>query len=296
MIRDQLWIDRPDALERIATAEVELSFKQVAIDLINDGVSVLPGWHDVGTCAQLIADYNEWCERHPEVVAANRDSLGHEKRLCNFHHYSPAALSIGQNPRVMQLLDFLFGREAGIYTSLTFKYGTQQPAHRDTPHFATWPASHYFGVWTALEDVNPDAGPLFYHENAHRFAAEPAQFWQAANEQRRGATQSECCFLALDLYNGFIIQEAGKRKSITPEMKTGDIVIWHPQTPHGGTLAKDPDLTRWSIVFHCAPIDVQVHQYDRFFTHQSAEAPPSRYGFVKKGNRKVAWAGDVAFM
>lgn len=297
VVTDQLWLDRPDVLERIETANVDETFKQIARELVRDGLAVIRGWHEESTCAQVIKDYETWCAQNPSNVAANLDALGHEKRLCNFHLWSAAALSIGQNERVMQLLDFLFGHEAGVYTSLTFKYGTQQPSHRDTPHFATWPPNYFVGVWTALADVHPDSGPLFYHRNGHRFPVDPQDFWNTAVAARPGAAKSEQCLLALDLYNGHIIRESATLGApVMPEMKAGDMIIWHPQTPHGGSPAKNPELPRWSIVFHCAPVDIQVHQHDRFFMHHAEEAPPDRYGFTETGKRRVALAGEVAFM
>jgi ectoine hydroxylase-related dioxygenase (phytanoyl-CoA dioxygenase family) len=297
VVTNQLWVDRPDALELIEAADVDPSYKQVARELNRDGLSVLRGWHEKSTCAKVIEDYQTWCGQNPETVARFLDGLGHEKRLCNFHHWSEAALSIGQNPRIMQLLDFLFGHEAGIYTSLTFKYGTQQPAHRDTPHFATWPPNYFVGVWTALQDVHPDSGPLFYHKNGHRFPVDPQVYWEQASEAKPGASKAEQCIHALDLYNGHIIQESVTLgEPVMPQMQAGDTIIWHPQTPHGGSPAKNPDLTRWSIVFHCAPVDIQVHQHDRFFMHRGGDAPPDRYGFAEKGGRRVAVAGEVSFM
>lgn len=297
VVTDQLWIDRHDALERIEAAKVDEAYKQVARDLVRDGLSVLRGWHDKAICGKVIEDYKAWCAQNPDAVAANRDALGHEKRLCNFHHWSASALSIGQNPRIIELLDFLFGHEAGIYTSLTFKYGTQQPSHRDTPHFATWPPNYFVGVWTALDDVHPDSGPLFYHKYGHRFPVDPQRFWQQSADAKPGASKAEQCLRALDLYNGYVGQEsAALGEPVMPQMRAGDTIIWHPQTPHGGSPARNPELTRWSIVFHCAPVDIQVHQHDRFFTHHKQDAPPDRYGFVDRGGRRVALAGDVGFM
>lgn len=297
IVRDQLWLDSPDALHRIDTSNVSEAFKKVARDLVNDGLAVVRGWHDPATCVEVISDYKKWCGERPDVVAANLDVIGHEKRLCNFHHASPAALAVGQNPQVMKLLDFLFGYDAGIYTSLTFKYSTQQPVHRDTPHFATWPTNYFFGVWVALQDIDPDSGPLFYFKNSHHFPADPQSFMRMAEERLPQASEIELARLALDLYNGYIIEQSRELgEPMIPELKAGDMVIWHPQTPHGGSPARNPELERWSIVFHCAPVDIQVFQHDRFFTYTMEQQPPPRYGFVEKEGRKVAWAGETAFM
>ena len=134
-----LWIDEVDARARIARADAPTFAKEVARDLTVDGVAVLRGAHARGLCEQVIREYADYAAANRDYVEANLDAAGHEKRLINFHHVSPAAQRIGTEPKVMEALDFVFGERTGIYTSLTFKYGTQQPTHRDSPHFVTWP-------------------------------------------------------------------------------------------------------------------------------------------------------------
>ncbi len=296
-VQDQLWLDRPDAIQTIDSSSVEEKLKNAARALVTDGLAVLRGWHDKATCVQVIKEYQRWCAENHDYVSNNLDANGHEKRLCNFHLCSEAASSLGNNHELAKLLDYLFGYEASIYTSLTFKYGTQQPVHRDTPHFATWPPNYFFGVWVALDDVHPDSGPLFYIKNAHRFGADPKQFWDQAVERIPEGSAQEKCLMALDLYNGYVIRKSSSYgEPLMLDAKAGDTVIWHPQTPHGGSLARNPELPRWSIVFHCAPAAIQVHQHDAFFTHHGDKPPPPRYGFIKKQQRRVANAGGVSFM
>jgi hypothetical protein len=80
------------------------------------------------------------------------------------------------------------------------------------------------------------------------------------------------------------------------DMAVGDTVIWHPDMPHGGSQASDPSRTRWSSVFHCSPMDVQVHQHDRFFTHNDSSPPSDRYGYFERFGRPVAVSGEVGYM
>jgi ectoine hydroxylase-related dioxygenase (phytanoyl-CoA dioxygenase family) len=267
------------------------------MDLITKGFTIVRGLQDPGLCAAAIEDYARYSAENAAYVAANLDSIGREKRLVNFHHYSSAAQKLGLNPQIMEILDLAFGAECAVYTSLTFKYGTQQPVHRDTPHFATWPEGYFMGVWTALEDVPPEAGPLFYYEGAHRFELDAAEIWQEAQSLYRDHPEAEQMFQALDRYNGRVIENAerhGVRRQAA--MRRGDVAIWHPQSPHGGAPASDPMRTRWSIVFHCAPRAKQVHQHQAFFANAGQSEPPARYGFREADGRGIAIAGDVAFM
>ncbi len=291
-----LW-DAIDAAARIDASGLALPLRTAAADLIRDGIAILRGVQARALCEQVIADYQQYVAEHAAYVRQNLDVLGREKRLVNFHQYSKAALAIGLNGQVLQLLDYLLGSEVGIYTSLTFKYGTQQPVHRDTPHFVTWPGAHFCGVWTALRDVSPDAGPLFYYRGGHRAPLAPGPFWQMACKRSPQASRTELLALALDLYNGEVIRNAPVwGELVVPEVRAGDVVIWHAETPHGGLPARDTSAPRWSIVFHCAPKALQVHQHDAFFTHTGDQPPPPRYGFRQVERRAVASAGEVAFM
>ena len=295
--REGWWLDSSDALERIERAPVASEVKAIARSICTDGVALVREARSVQLCHEVMGDYLRYTAENASYVRENLDSLGREKRLVNFHLWSDAAARIGAAPRLMQALDFLFGQEAAIYSSLTFKFGTQQPVHRDTLHFATWPRRMFVGVWTALEDIDPGAGPLFYHPGAHRFALAPAEFMRQAEARLPDAPIAERLLMALDLYNGEVIRTA---PSIAPakllDMKAGDVAIWHPELPHGGSAALDPKRTRWSIVFHCSPKAVQVHQHDRFFSHSSSSAPPDRYGYFVKSGRSFAMSGDVAYM
>ncbi len=291
------WLDLPDALQRIDRATVSDEAKAVARSLHKDGVAIVRRAHPEELCRQVIEDYGRYISLNADYVRQNLDGLGREKRLVNFHLWSDAAARIGEAPRIMDVLDFVFGQEAAVYSSLTFKYGTQQPVHRDTPHFATWPRQMFVGVWSALEDIAPDAGPLFYHPGAHRFTLAPAEFMRQAETRIPNASEQEKLLLALDLYNGEVIRTAPTVSAPKLlDMRIGDTVIWHPELPHGGSPAQDPVRTRWSIVFHCAPKLIQVHQHDRFFTHSDAVPPPARYGYTLRNGRSIALSGEVAYM
>jgi hypothetical protein len=292
-----LWIDRQDAEEVLASKAAGSQAKDAIRSLIRDGIAVIRESNEPALCKAVVADYQRYVDTHRDYVMQNLDGLGREKRLVNFHLWSSAAAQIGMNRRAMEILDLMFDTETAIYTSLTFKYGTQQPVHRDTPHFATWPPKRFAGVWTALETVSPEAGPLFYHTGAHRFTLDPQRFMNEALQRLPNAPSGEQLFMALDLYNGEVIRNAPTVSDAkTLELQIGDTVIWHPELPHGGSPASDPHRTRWSIVFHCAPVNVQVHQHDAFFSHMGPESPPPRYGYREDNGRKIAVAGEIAFM
>jgi phytanoyl-CoA hydroxylase len=295
--RGQLWIDRPDAPQKLASLGLPQEVHDAVQSLMQDGIALIRGAVPRSVCDDAITEYNRFAASRKAYLRANLDANGHEKRLVNFHLWSPAAAAIGINPRVMAILDVLFGEQTSVYTSLTFKYGTQQVVHRDTPHFATWPSNRFAGAWTALEDIHEDAGPLFYHPGGHRFRLEPGEFMREARTRMPDAPEKDQSLLALDLYNGAVIRAANALcEPVTLNLRAGDTVIWHPELPHGGSPAGNFELSRWSIVFHCAPVSTQVHQHHAFFTNLGGEPPPPRYGYTEHETRKIAESGAVAFM
>jgi phytanoyl-CoA hydroxylase len=292
-----LWISQDDALYRLQEKNFEPEVSSAIQALIKDGVAIIKNANSAELCDEVIKDYMRYVEENADYVKNNLDVLNREKRLVNFHLFSEASGKIATNPIVMKILDCIFDLEAGVYTSLTFKYGTQQPVHRDTPHFATWPQERFAGVWTALEDINKLAGPLFYHPGAHKFSIDPKKYIEEARVRLPNANIEEQLLMALDLYNGEVIRTAPKiSESKLIELQKGDTVIWHPELPHGGSAAADPFLTRWSMVTHCSPVNIQVHQHDKFFLHCEDNAPLNRYDYFEMNGRKIANSGNISFM
>lgn len=291
------WIDDPDAIETLRSLDIEEWQYDALEDLIVRGFTVLKQSADPQLCTNVVSDYGRYCTENRAYVDNNLDETGREKRLVNFHLWSENEMKIATNSRVMGVLDLMFADIASVYTSLTFKFGTQQPIHRDTPHFATWPDNGFCGVWTALEDVRPEAGPLMYIAGGHRFTIDQREIFKSVVRDHPNLSPTDQLMLALDIYNGKVIDEAPLHgELIVAEMQKGDVAIWHPALPHGGSPAQDPFMSRWSVVTHCAPESIQVHQHDRFFSYDGPESPPARYGYREAYGRKIAVAGETAFM
>lgn len=291
------WIDQPDAIDQISERTGDTQLMEVATQLIENGFAVLRSVVPASLCDAAVEDHREFVQRLGSDVARYQDANGRLLRLVNFHLSSDAAADIGTHPRIMEALDFLFGEEAAVYSSLYFEYGTQQPIHRDSPFFETFPRNYFVGVWVALEDISPDAGPLMYHPGAHRFHCDPhAIYDETAALMGRDSDASAILHQALESYYGRII---GACAQLPPPqrvpLRKGDVAIWHAQLPHGGSPAADPHLTRRSMVFHCSPISKQVYQHEVFFTYRGDTPPPPRYGFIDRKGRKVAASGDTAF-
>ncbi|MDX3908191.1 MAG: phytanoyl-CoA dioxygenase family protein [Sphingobium sp.] len=153
--------------------------------------------------------------------------------------------AIAANQVVLDLLGKLYGRAAFPFQTLNFPVGTQQEAHSDSVHFSSLPERFMCGVWVAMEDVSPDAGPLFYHSGSHR--------WPIVTNAligRRGfggKLQS-----AQDPYGAAwrALCDAYGTTEETFLARKGQALIWCANLLHGGSHQNDCRLTRWSQVTH----------------------------------------------
>lgn len=286
-----LWLDHPDAISQLRDrAGNDVLLQRVGRELIEIGFSILPGIQDRALVDRAREDYYQYLEAHAEKAKMNRDEAGRQFRLTNFHTCSEAAMQLAKNEEVMRVLDFLFDRESAVHTSLTFQYSTMQALHRDAPYFHTFPESLFFGVWTAMQDIDPDSGPLSYVPRSHRMQVDQ---WEIYNKElAKGLDPATALQSALHIYQSKITQfgeQLGPRAY--GMLKKGDVAIWHPQLIHGGSRANKPELKRHSMVVHSCPVDTYVFVQDAFFQHQSETTPRSYYSFSKDAGRKH---GDFA--
>jgi len=281
-----LWLDRADALRELEFRTEDPFLREHARNMIRDGVTRVPGAVSPELCDSVVAAFRRYCEASSQA-ASFRDGHGHHSRLCNFHHASSEALDVGLHPQALRLLDFLFGRRAAICSSLTFNKGTQQELHRDSPFFHTQPEGLFFGVWTALEDVSQEAGPLLYYPGGHRLRIDRL----AIAERHPGASSKEL----FDAYIAEVRQRcerSGLAEARATTMRKGDMLLWHPQLPHGGSPIAEPRLTRYSTVFHYMPEGVPIHGIDAFF---SASFPTTPNPLRTERGRQLLEHGQARF-
>jgi phytanoyl-CoA hydroxylase len=287
MTKSTLWLDEVDAKSQILQrAGNDWRLRDIAEALIDVGFVVLKDVHDHTLLDEVRADYDAWIEEQTERAAVNRDPLGRQYRVTNLHTFSKAAMKVGKNPEVMRILDFIFGERASIHTSLTFEYSTEQRLHRDSPYFHTFPHGRFVGVWSALQDIHPDSGPLSYIPGSHRFEIDQHQLFRDALE-RNGGDTAIAMHEALIEYQNLVEEKAvalGARSYGI--LNKGDVAIWHPELVHGGSPAVDKSLKRQSMVFHCCPESTGVFVEDKFLTHFDEAPPPLYYDLAFSEGRK----------
>lgn len=153
--------------------------------------------------------------------------------------------AIAVNAQVIDLLSRVYGRQAFPFQTLNFPIGSQQNIHVDVVHFHSAPENFMCGVWLALEDIEPGAGPLRYYPGSHR--------WPLILNEHVGRKTPTA-----DMFEDYDKLEAAWAKmyetyGATPVEfypKKGQAMIWVAGLHHGGAPHTDRTKTRHSQVTH----------------------------------------------
>lgn len=162
-------------------------------------------------------------------------------RLQDVWEKSDACKQIATDPKILDVLGFLYEREPVPFQTLNFHCGTQQPAHSDIIHFHSMPRRFMCGVWVALEDISPDSGPLFYYPGSHNLPD--------FNVYDMGMTATTWDYPDYEAFmEGLMASHTFEKKYLNA--KKGTALIWSANLVHGGSTINDPSSTRWSQVSH----------------------------------------------
>ena len=176
----------------------------------------------------------------------------HDNKLLFANRVSPEIRAITYEKKLVDLLSFILDKEVVPFQTINFSYGSKQRAHSDSIHMTTYPLGYLIAVWIALEDTNPDNGPLFYYPGSHRL---PYLLNNDFNEGETSLRLGRKDYVDYEDKMEEIIQNKQLQKEVFLAKK-GDILIWHANLIHGGLPVIDPTLTRKSMVIHYYAKDV----------------------------------------
>ena len=145
------------------------------------------------------------------------------------------------NPRILQMLQQLYGRRPLPFQTLNFPVGTSQLAHSDTIHFNSIPSGFMAGVWVALEDMDENNGALIYYPVSHKLPEYSMQDFGLGTGYAHYKEYEQC------------LQKIIAEQNLQAEYGTirkGQALIWHANLLHGGAPRKDPGRSRHSQVTH----------------------------------------------
>jgi hypothetical protein len=262
-VPSSLWIDQPDALERIESKRRagELSEQQAATasHFVEHGYAVVSLELASGLVASLLDSVEAlWRQRPADVAYAYRSppkpmSLADERterrpghRLHDIHSRIEAALDLYLHRPLFDLVEILFGEPAVAIQSLYFEHGSEQHLHPDVAVVPVDAPGHLVAAWIALEDVSEGAGELIYVPGSHRL---PRFEFGPGDDRFDAATADAATVEAALAFEGTQLERHPRAAS--PFLaRRGDAILWHASLRHGGAPVRDARRTRRSFVVH----------------------------------------------
>jgi hypothetical protein len=223
-----------DALEAyLARSKFNAVTERFVRDMARDGVAAV----DLGDEARVLCD---------QVVADTEGYFaGGVARVQDAWYRSAAVRKLAKWPAMRRLLRAAYGRDPFPFQTLNFRQGTEQSIHSDTIHFHSVPERFMCGVWIALEDVRPEAGPLIYHPGSHRL---PVMTMRRAGVNHDQPTYDDYVRSYTPRYAEEV--EASGLPQARAVIPKGWALVWAANLAHGGSAIEDPGSTRRSLVVH----------------------------------------------
>jgi phytanoyl-CoA hydroxylase len=212
--------------------EAELARVQAVVD---DEWSRKPNDHEVDVFTGAHAG------RTFRMQDAPADARREVYKLNNLFARRPEIRAVALTPRLRAVLATLLDGEPMICNSLNFERGSQQHFHIDTWYMPPPVDDRMVVASIALDDVEPDNGPLVYYPGSNRI--EPYRF----SSGRLNIIEAEAgkCWEHL---NAGIARLGLKEEEFRG--KRGDVFLWHARLLHGGRPIRDMGKTRRTLVVH----------------------------------------------
>jgi ectoine hydroxylase-related dioxygenase (phytanoyl-CoA dioxygenase family) len=153
-----------------------------------------------------------------------------------------------KHPGLLDWIRLLMEREPKPLQTIMAHKGSQQGAHSDSIHMTTYPIGYLSAAWIAFEDIHPDSGPLVFYPGSHRL---PYVFSKDVGISEADFKKHGYSSYA-EKYEPYIRRLVEERR-IEPHYfhaKRGDVLIWHANLIHGGSMRRNVQLSRKSLVCH----------------------------------------------
>ncbi len=248
------WLDRPDALEQIEARLKRRELNEQEAEQCRfwreNGYIVLPRLIADATLDDVWRAYERAIENG--IIALKPEPMGDDDpfpgRFLDPHERVGAFCRILRNEQLLHWVRLLMGREPKPFQTIACHKGSQQGAHSDSIHMTTYPLGYLTAGWIAFEDIHPDCGPLVYYPGSHRL---PYLF-----SKQVGISEDEFEARGYAAYHEKYeprIQQLISEYGLEPHhfhASKGDVLIWHANLIHGGSMRKNIQLSRKAVVCH----------------------------------------------
>lgn len=214
----------------------------------NDGYVIIDTDLDEKVLDMARQDMDAINESKDKKLNPNIYHYNKHPRLIEGWKKSDAIKEISLAPKIFDTLVNLYNDKPLAFSSINFTYGTEQPLHSDYFHFGSMPELMLAGVWVALEDIDPESGPLSIVPKSNHspiILPEDLGIYSMPTNTKQ-------------IKDNYTIYEEWVKKYIedqqlevfTPMLKKGQCLIWAANLLHGAGKIVNPNKTRYSQVTH----------------------------------------------
>jgi len=287
------WLDRDDSASLIAAAEQSGYLTPDGVKhcrrFAEDGYFVIEGAVSERDCDVAWQAFDSWGRTHPELIGGPVPSqvVPHYGRFLNIHKHVPEMHALLHHPVITSAIDTVLGFTCIPFQTIPSYFGSEQLAHSDAIHMATFPLGFLAAAWIALEDITPDSGPLVYYPGSHKLPYVLSH--DVGIDVREART-------GLDVYHqryapaiaALVREHQLPAKYFTA--RKGDALIWHHNLLHGGSPVNNVNSTRKSLVCHYfADSALCYHDLTGSIADVDSNQPPSaRIIEALRANSRVA--------
>jgi len=223
---------------------------------------------------EIVFDMNEIVQSGDFRTNSGIYSYNDSPRIVEAWRKSRAVHRLAFHPSILEVVERLYGSKPRPFSTINFLRSTQQPLHSDYVHFGTVPHYRLTAAWVALQDIDPDSGPLQVVPGSHK---DPL-FCYSDLGLKPARSLSEVKDL-YSQYENYVISNLSNldypHRAVTPQLSKGDVLIWDANLLHGSPACKNNKLSRLSQVTHYHFDDVEI------FYNPSFSQPKSKK-FVKR--------------
>ena len=186
---------------------------------------------------------NASAKKNPDIYHYNSNP-----RVIEGWKFSKEIKELSLNEKILSILEIFYNSKPLPFSTINFLKGTEQPMHSDYVHFGSKPELYLAGAWVALEDIDPDSGPLGVVKKSHK---SPIVLFEDIGFDKFPKNLKE----VKDFYTAYenYLVEYMSDNNLSPEfpiLKRGQCLIWQANLFHGACKINNSEITRWSQVTH----------------------------------------------
>lgn len=167
----------------------------------------------------------------------------------------PALRALASCKEIADIGKEIISEPIGLHLNLTGWKSTRRNWHFDQYLNEPYVGGFYVAVWIAMDTIDPDAGPFEFVPGSHKW-------WPPISQQKmRKALGPDGIGPAWPTHSERILtpifeKELNRVGGITQFLgERGDVLFWHGRLLHRGSIPKNENLERRSLISHYSGIE-----------------------------------------